>query len=219
MNEMLKPEDDRLEWIMWIDRDAMVLDSCRPLSVFVPPATEKYENVSLITNHDAFGLNAGVFMFRVNDWSTSLFNTILAYRYYRPDEELVLAEQTAMEKIIREDKWKDSVVRVPWYWFNAYPDEDKSVEKYRDGLEPNDLEWFRARKGDFVVHFAGDNSRSGRMPAWQDMLDQVGNVWEKGDVGRDITEEIQQYWSSYEKGSLTDAQISGEPQDEKRAER
>lgn len=212
MNEMLKPEDERLEWVMWIDRDAIVLDSCRPLSAFVPPATKEYEKVNLLYNHDAFGLNAGVFMFRVSDWSISLFNTILAFRYFRPDEDLVLAEQTAMEKIIHEDKWKDSIVRVPWYWFNAYPDEDKSVEKYRDNLEPEDLEWFRARKGDFVVHFAGDDGRSGRMPEWLDMLKDVGNVWEKGEVGRDITMEIEEYWSNWQSGTLTDAQKSGEPQ-------
>ncbi|CAO2656543.1 Nn.00g053460.m01.CDS01 [Neocucurbitaria sp. VM-36] len=211
MNEMLKPEDERLEWVMWIDRDAIVLDSCRPLSAFVPPATKEYDKVNLITNNDAGGLNAGVFLFRVNEWSVSLFNTILAFRYFRPDENLVLAEQTAMEKIVKEDKWKDSVVRVPWYWFNAYPDEDESVEKFQDGLEPENLEWFRARKGDFVVHFAGDEGRSGRMPGWLNMLDEVGNVWEKGDVGRDITEEIKEYWRSWKSGSLTSSQITGEP--------
>ncbi|KAF1842752.1 glycosyltransferase family 34 protein [Cucurbitaria berberidis CBS 394.84] len=214
MNEMLKPEDERLEWVMWIDRDAIVLDSCRPLSAFVPPATKDYETVNLIINNDGLGLNAGVFMFRVNEWSISLFNTILAYRYFRPDEELVLAEQTAMEKIINEEKWKDGVARVPWYWFNAYPDENESVEKYRDGLEPEDLEWFRARKGDFIVHFAGDDGRSGRMPEWLNMLGEVGNVWEKGETKRDITVEIQKYWRSWESGTLTDAQISGEPQND-----
>lgn len=212
MNEMLKPEEERLEWMMWIDRDAIILDSCRPLSSFVPPATPEFEKVHLITNHDAGGLNAGVFMFRVSDWSISLFNTILAFRYYRPDEHLVLAEQTAMEIITKEDKWKDSVVRVPWYWFNAYPDEEDSVKKYREGLEPADLEWFRARKGDFAVHFAGDDGRSGRMPDWLDMLQKLGNVWEKtNEVKRDITQEIEAYWNSYKSGSLTPSQISGEP--------
>lgn len=211
MNELLKPEAERTEWIMWIDRDAIVLDACRPLSMFLPPATAEFDKVNLITNNDAIGLNAGVFLFRVNEWSIALFNTILAFRYYRPDEHLVLAEQTAMEKIIHENKWKDGVVRVPWYWFNAYPDEEDSVTKYRDGLEPADLEWFRARKGDFVVHFAGDDGRSGRMPGWLDMLDQLGNVWEKGGARRDITKEISQYWTSYKEGNLTEQQISGQP--------
>lgn len=211
MNEMLRPKAVRAEWMMWIDRDAIVLDACRPLSMFLPPETEDFSKVNLITNNDGFGLNAGVFIFRVSEWSIALFNTILAFRYYRPDEKLVLAEQTAMEKIIKEDKWKESVVRVPWYWFNAYPDESDSVKKYSEGLESEDLEWFRARKGDFVVHFAGDDGRSGRMPDWLNMLQDLGNVWEKGGVRRDITKEIEEYWNSYKDGNLTDNQISGQP--------
>lgn len=210
MNEMLKPEAERLEWIMWIDRDAILLDPCRPLSSFLPPNTDEFKDVNLITNKDEFGLNAGVFIFKVSDWATDLFNTILAFRYFRPNEELVLAEQTAMEKIIGEEKWKKSVVRVPWYWFNAYPDEEDSVKKYKDGLEPDNLEWFRARKGDYVVHFAGDNGRSGRMPEWLSMLEQVGNVYEKKEQQRDVTKEIEQYWNAYKSKSLTDHQISGE---------
>jgi mannan polymerase II complex MNN10 subunit len=210
MNEMLKPAEERLEWIMWIDRDAIVLDPCRPLSSFLPPNTTEFQDVNLITNNDAFGLNAGVFIFKVSDWTTDLFNTILAFRYYRPDEQLVLAEQTAMEKIIGEEKWKKSVVRVPWYWFNAYPDEEDSVKKYKEGLEPENLEWFRARKGDYVVHFAGDDGRSGRMPQWLDMLQEVGNVYEKKEQQRDVTKEVARYWSSWQSKSLTEQQISGE---------
>jgi mannan polymerase II complex MNN10 subunit len=210
MNEMLKPEAERLEWVMWIDRDAILLDPCRPLSSFLPPNTDEFKDVNLITNNDAFGLNAGVFIFKVSNWSTDLFNTILAYRYFRPDEELVLAEQTAMEKIIHEKKWEKNVVRVPWYWFNAYPDEEDSVKKYREGLEPENLEWFRARKGDYAVHFAGDDGRSGRMPDWLNMLQEIGNVYEKNEQQRDVTKEIEQYWKDWKSNSLTDKQISGD---------
>lgn len=210
MNEMLKPANERLEWIMWIDRDAILLDPCRPLSSFLPPNTNEYKDVNLMYNNDAGGLNAGVFIFKVSDWATDLFNTILAFRYYRPDVQLVLAEQTALEKIIKEDKWKKSVVRVPWYWFNAYPDEEDSVKKYQEGLEPDNLEWFRARKGDYVVHFAGDDGRSGRMPEWLNMLAQLGNVYEKKEVVRDVSKEVEAYWKDFKEGKLSDAQITGE---------
>jgi len=212
MNEMLKPPASRLEWIMWMDRDAIILDPCRPLSAFLPPDTPEFEHINLVTNHDNLGLNAGVFLFRVNDWSIELLNTILAFRNYRPEEDLELAEQSAMEKVIEEDDWADAVVRVPWYWFNAYPDERDSVEVFKGGNQPQDLEWFRARKGDFAVHFAGDDGRSGRMLGWLDMLEELGNVWEDGEAVRDVTSEIQKYWKDYRNGELTGAQLSGEPQ-------
>jgi hypothetical protein len=46
------------------------------------------------------------------------------------------------------------------------------------------------------------------------MLASVGDVWEKGGTSRDVTPEIQKYWDSYDSGSLTDSQVSGEPQNE-----
>jgi mannan polymerase II complex MNN10 subunit len=172
----------------------------------------------LITNHDGIGLNAGVFIFRVGDWATELFNTILAFRYYyRPDEVLVLAEQIAMEKIIEKEKWKKSVVHIPRYWFNAYPDEEDSVRKYRKGVESEDLECFHARKGDYVVHFAGGDGRSDRMPEWLDMLQQVGNMYEKSEQQRDVTTEVERYWSSWLSELLTPEQISGEKWKEEKA--
>ncbi|KAL6703052.1 hypothetical protein ACN47E_010259 [Coniothyrium glycines] len=212
MKEMLKPESQRTEWFMWIDRDAIVLDACRPISMFLPPATEEYSKVNIIQNHDAFGLNNGIFLFRVNHWTIAFMNTILAFPYYRPEVELVQAEQTAQQEISMEDKWREGVVQVPWYWFNAFPDEKDSVRKYEEGLEPDDLEWFRARKGDFVVHFAGDHGRGERMLEWLDMQDRLGNVWEQGNVKRDITAEIEKFWRSWKDNSLTDVQITGEPQ-------
>jgi mannan polymerase II complex MNN10 subunit len=211
MNEVVKPEQERLEWIMWMDRDAIILDACRPLSSILLRATPDFEHVNLITNNDTLGLNNGIFLFRVNDWSIELFKSILAFRYFRPDIELKQEEQTAMEIIMQEEKWKNGTVTVPWYWFNAYPSSFNSAAKYRSG-PPEGEEWFRARKGDFVVHFAGDGDRARRMLEWHDMLESMGNVWEKDDALRDVTSEIENYWASYGSGRLTDGQRSGEPQ-------
>lgn len=212
MNEMLEPEESRLEWILWIDRDAIILDPCRPLSSFLPPNISEFDHVNLITNNDEIGLNAGVFLFRVNEWSVQLFNTILAFRYYRPEEDLVLAEQTAMEKVLQEPRWQGEYVQVPWYWFNAYPAPDDSVEDFEAGTEPDDLEWFRARKGDFVVHFAGDEGRSERMVQWLNVVEGM-DVWEAGDAKTDVSTEIRQYWESYRARNLTQGQVSGDPRD------
>jgi mannan polymerase II complex MNN10 subunit len=207
MNEMLKPPSSRLEWVMWTDRDALILDACRPLSSFLPPPTPEYADVHLITNEDAFGLNAGVFLFRINDWSISFFNAVLAYPYYRPDEDLLFAEQTAMWNVMRDDAWTNSTVRVPWYWFNAYPVEGGSTETFETGRDPG--EYFRARKGDFIAHFAGHTERREEMPTWENMLRKMGNVW-LGSVQRDVTGEVQDYWKDWARGTLSKGQISGE---------
>lgn len=210
MEEMLKPASTRLEWIMWIDRDAIILDACRPLSSFLPPNDPAFDKIQLITNEDAYSFNAGIFMFKVGPWMIDFFNTVLAIRYYRPDTQLPTAEQTALDIIMKEEERKDNFVRVPWYWFNAYPDETDSVARYKQGQEPADLEWFRARKGDFAVHFAGDSGRSVRMVEWEDMIKEMGNVWE-GDTLRDVSDEIAKYWDSWKHDRLSTKQITGDP--------
>jgi hypothetical protein len=36
MREMMKPAKERLEWIMRVDRNTMLLDQCHPISSFLP---------------------------------------------------------------------------------------------------------------------------------------------------------------------------------------
>ncbi|KAL6168093.1 hypothetical protein ACJQWK_05754 [Exserohilum turcicum] len=208
LNELQKPKESRLEWIMWIDRDVIVLDPCRPLSSYLPPDTAEFHDINFIASHDTVGLNAGMFLFKVNQWSVNLFSAVLAFRYYRPDEAIDYAEQTAMDKILQTDAWFPGVAQVPWYWFNAYPDEKNSIEVYMDGSRPKDLEWFRARKGDFAVHFAGDDGRSQRMVWWLDAIENM-DVWKNGDAKVDVTAEINEYWHAYRNKNLTDEQKAG----------
>jgi mannan polymerase II complex MNN10 subunit len=212
-NEMLKPKEERLEWILWIDRDAIILDPCRPLSSFLPPNTSEFEHINLIVNQDAGDLNAGLFFFKVNEWSARLFTTILAFRYYRPDEDLPSAEQTAMSKLLSEgDKWSKGFVRVPWYWFNAYPAPKNSIVDFKAGIEPDNWQWYQARKGDFVVHFAGDDGREERMLQWLDVVERM-DVWKEGSERADITDEVHQYWDSLREGTLAQWQQTGDPKD------
>ena len=198
LTELLKPEDERLEWIVWMDRDAIILDTCRPLSSFLPPENSpEYEKFHMITNKDNIGFNAGIFMFRVSEWASQLFSATMAYPIFKPEVKLNLEEQTAMDHIIRSDGWKDHVAQVPQYWFNSYVDgENESVAHFVAGTERENMEPWRVRKGDFLIHFAGIRERTWRMLDWIDMLADVGNVWESG-VTRDITAEITKYWDSF----------------------
>ncbi|EUC41706.1 glycosyltransferase family 34 protein [Bipolaris oryzae ATCC 44560] len=214
-NELLKPKNKRLEWILWIDRDAIIIDPCRPLSSFLPPDTPEYANVNLIVNRDAGDLNAGLFLFKVNEWSANLFSTILGYRYYRPDDKLPSAEQTAMSRLISEPAWAGKVAWVPWYWFNAYPAPNNSIVDFAAGNEPKSLKWFQARKGHFVVHFAGDDGRSARMLEWEDVIETM-DVWREGTAKVDVTAEVKRYWDAFRSGALKLWQKTGDPRDKEK---
>lgn len=214
LDEMLKPPSKRLEWLFWVDRDTLILDQCRPISSFLPfeePALdekasegdesdeEAEEKVGgethLIVTNDWNGLNNGVFLVRVNQWAVDLFSDINAFRYYRPNVSLPFTEQSAMEIVMKEPKFEPNVQVVPQYWFNAYPQAspgDFETKTDTEGLKP-----YHARRGDFLLHFAGRGGRDKLINEWTDMLVPRGGLWLPEEVQRDNTRGIRNFWSRF----------------------
>ncbi|KAH9859394.1 hypothetical protein IAQ61_011175 [Plenodomus lingam] len=211
--ELLKPERERLEWLFWADRDTLILDQCRPLSSFLPPKSPEFDKVNFLAIHDAYGLNYGVFFIRVNTWAINFFYNILSYPYYKPQDELIFAEQSAAARLLEADpKYGDHFARVPWYWFNAYPmDDDNGTIPYVSNVHPDEYEYFRPRKGDFLAHFAGHGKRLEEMVTWAYALEKVGDVWvnKEEEERRDVTSDIGNYWRAYKEGTLTDKMKTG----------
>jgi len=71
-----------------------------PLDIFVPPE-DRFPNVHLLCTDDRHGLNNGVFMLRVSDWSFKMFSAALAFHEFMPSVELKYTEQSAMEEVIK----------------------------------------------------------------------------------------------------------------------
>jgi mannan polymerase II complex MNN10 subunit len=212
MREMMKPTKERLEWIMWVDRDTMILDQCRPISSFLP--TEKSrsswwrqgtqrshdsrdgtnrEDVNLLVTNDFNGLNNGIFIVRVNEWAISLFTAILAFRHYAPDIQLPFTEQSAMQHVIQTEQFKSQTQFVPQHWFNAYDNGGPAIFAQRDdttGLDPN-----RVRRGDYLVHFAGSPKKDKAINEYSEMLQTLPDIWEHGTVQRDVSENITDFWT------------------------
>jgi mannan polymerase II complex MNN10 subunit len=95
-----------------MDRDAMILDQCRPISSFLPKDKSRTTSwwrrsqsqeggtnrtdVNLLVTNDFSGLNNGTFILRVNEWAVSLFTAVLAFRHFESHVELPFTEQSAM---------------------------------------------------------------------------------------------------------------------------
>lgn len=194
MREMLKPEDERIEWLMWVDRDTLILDQCRPIESFLPPESDSSDTntTHLLVNNDANGLNNGIFLIRVSSWAIELFSAILAFPHYRPDVTLRFTEQSAMEETILDPRFGRKVQFVPQHWFNGYPKGEPQEFVARmdeDGLGEGDV-----RRGDFLVHLAGHNDKEGAIKEWLGVLKALPNVWEHQTVQRDISGEVAQFW-------------------------
>lgn len=203
MSEMLKPERQRLEWIMWADRDTMILDLCRPTSSFLPPLPSSSSEhgtyipanateIHLLVTNDFNGLNNGVFFLRVSEWSVALFTSILAFRHYEPDVVLPWSEQSAMEHVISSEHFRHQTQFVPQHWFNAYDIGGAKAYATRDNVM--DLSDMTVRRGDFLVHFAGSQDKKKVIEEWVGMLGREGDVWEKETVQRDVSEDIVSFW-------------------------
>ena len=216
LREMLKPESKRLEWLVWVDGDSLILDQCRPATSFLPstlssqPLSKRWRRdeikmgeapspeINLIATHDPNGLNNGIFLLRVSQWAVSLFTAILAYRHYNPDVHLRFSDQSAMELLLADDEFKDQVQYVPQHWFNAFPKGEPQDFLQRNGTELEALEDMQVRKGDWLVHMAGHHYKDQALNGWYDMLEGMEDVWESGDLQRDLGGEVARWWE--EKG-------------------
>lgn len=246
MEEMMKPDDERLEWIFWADRDTMILDQCRPISSFLPPerpaserprpppppgffsrlfsalgfsrfATPERKDIHLLVSNDKNGLNAGIFLLRVSQTSISLLTAMLSYPTHHPKTRLRFKEQTAMSLLVKTPEFRKHTQVVPQHWFNSYTytdrdakgnnrgyhgdegDIDSGAAVYAErtnltGLEGGFKEGY-VRRGDFLVHFAGNKKKEQNVERWAKVLDRESVVWSgKAGVQRDSVEEVARFW-------------------------
>ncbi|KAK5107467.1 hypothetical protein LTR62_001265 [Meristemomyces frigidus] len=181
LRELAKPESERLEWIMWVDADTIILNPRIPIEVFLPPPD--FEDVHLVYTNDWNGLNNGIFPIKVNRWAADLFSAIMSYRYYRPDAPLQFRDQSAMDALLHEPKFAKHIAAVPQRWFNAYQGE------HNETLAP-----FQIRRGDLLVHFAGVPGRDERMAYWLDRAEQHLDDWEMPLKSTSYPQEARTYW-------------------------
>ncbi|KAI9729519.1 MAG: hypothetical protein M1818_008491 [Claussenomyces sp. TS43310] len=169
LQELTLPEDVRLQWLMWNDADIVIMNSQISLDTFIPPQIE-FDYVNLLVTNDRHGLNNGVFLIRVNDWSVKLLSEVIAFHKVRPNVHLKYSEQSALENVIQDAAWRKAVVEVPQYWFNAYP---TSTDKEK--FKPHEF-----RAGGLQIHFAGnkDGGRSDRMNQWMNISEQLLPEWD-----------------------------------------
>ncbi|KAL8829324.1 MAG: hypothetical protein Q9191_002078 [Dirinaria sp. TL-2023a] len=166
LEELRKPEARRLKWLLWVDADTVVTNPKLPLDIFLPP--DEFPHLHLLTTADPNGLNNGIFFLKVHPWSVELLSSVIAYRIFRPDEELRFRDQSALQVLLKEKRFRRNFVIVPQRWFNAYQPE-------HDGSRTLP---FQILPGDLLVHFAGVPNRGPRMRVWLDRAEKHLPEWE-----------------------------------------
>ncbi|KAH0264677.1 glycosyltransferase family 34 protein, partial [Aureobasidium melanogenum] len=183
LRELAKPQEERLEWLLWVDADTIMLNPYVPLEIFLPPSPQ-FDDVHLLVTNDWNGLNNGVFPVRVNQWAVELFSAIISSRYYNPDQDLTFRDQSAMNLLLKDKKFAAHTVDAPQRWFNAYQGE------HNETLAP-----YQVRRGDFLVHFAGVINRDERIPFWLDRVEQHLPDWEMEVQHTSYPAEVKDFWN------------------------
>ncbi|QLI70630.1 uncharacterized protein G6M90_00g068290 [Metarhizium brunneum] len=206
LNELVKSPQERLEWIFWADRDTVILDYCRSPASFIAEEirsnnettdTTQGPDINLLITNDHNGLMAGVFIIRVCEWSVKFLSDVLAFRTFRPGVDLPYHEQTAMEILLKEDKYKENVAYIPQHWINNYRGD--TAEDFVNRSDASDMAYWVARRGDFALHFAGSGNKSGNIMEYAGVGEEVFDAIHGGSILRNISMDIEEFWGTYKK--------------------
>ena len=192
LEELEKPEDTRLKWLMWIDADVVLMNQEIPLEIFLPG--DEWDDIHCLVTNDFHGLNNGVFFLRVHEWSVWLISAVLSTKVWQPKVKLRWGDQTALERQLATEQFIHQTRHVPQRWFNAFagdrgkPDPDPWTAPTR--FRPSSV-----KEGDLLVHFpAHYDARARRMNTWLDVAEKHAAPWEVPLDNTTYMEEIAQYW-------------------------
>ena len=167
----------------WVDADTVVTNPKLPLDIFLPP--DEFPHLHLLTTADPNGLNNGVFFLKVHSWSVELLSSVIAYRAFRPDEELRFRDQSALQVMLKERQFRRNFVIVPQRWFNSYQAE-------HDGSRTLP---FQILPGDLLVHFPGVPNRGSRMRVWLERAEKHLPEWELELEHTNYPNETKTFWA------------------------
>ncbi|KAI9732445.1 MAG: hypothetical protein M1834_001653 [Cirrosporium novae-zelandiae] len=203
LNELTKPEEERLQWLLWFDADTIITNPNIPLDIFLPPDDFSYIHI-LLTN-DWNGLNNGVFPIRVHSWSVELMSAVIAFKTYHPDVLLTFRDQSALSEVLKEPRFLKQSMYLPQRWFNAYQGE------INETVHP-----FQARRGDMLVHFPGlpRETRDERMGLWLDRADKHLPEWEIDLIHTSYPSEVKEFWAGKRLELETDRNVATDARSE-----
>lgn len=198
MSELEKPESQRLEWLVWVDGDTVIMNPNIPLDIFLPPAKD-WEHIHAVMTNDHRGLNNGVFFLRIHPWSVSLMNACMNTPIHDPTVELEFEDQSALQYWLNKEEFMNNTVHVPQRWFNAYAGYRGSPHGlFADPLQPQySVRPNSVKEGDLLVHHAGHKSlRAQRMVPWIETAERHLPTWELALESTNYTTEIADFWAN-----------------------
>lgn len=188
MEELKRPREEQAEWVVWYDADTLILNPNIQWELFLPPAA--FPDINFMATKNVDGFNAGLFFFRVDEWSVELLSDAYSLRRLRPEIEISgNIEQNAMKYLFGQESNKKHVLYQPQLWYN--------------GVKGNLRAETEIKEGDMLVHFAGINHdneeemKSELMNQWFAKIEQQPDAWEIPLEKTKYPREIETFWKAY----------------------
>ena len=136
------------------------------------------------------GFNAGLFFFRVNEWSVELLSDAYSLRRLRPEIDIRgNIEQNSMKYLFGLEQHKKHILYQPQSWYNGMKGSPRSETEINDG--------------DLLVHFAGINHdgeeemKNDIMAKWFADLEQNPDKWQVPLEKTKYPRAIEAFWKTY----------------------
>jgi len=171
----------------WVDADTVITNPNIPLDIFLPP--EQFPHLHLLVTADPHGLNNGIFFLKVHPWSVGLLSAVIAYPTFRSNQKLEWRDQSALEALVKDKKFRGNFAILPQRWFNSYQAE-------RDGSRKLP---FQFMAGDLLVHFPGVPDRDARMKHYLDRAEHHPTAWEVPLESTEYLNETKGFWAEQQR--------------------
>lgn len=163
------------------------------------------------------GFNAGLFFFRVDEWSVEILSDAYALRRLRPEIDIQgNIEQNALKYLFGQEPNKKHVLYQPQLWYNGFKGDERAETEISEG--------------DMLVHFAGINhdyekeKKNEIMSRWFARMAEQPDEWQVPLEKTKYPKEIEAFWTTFKaaKDMLDTVHVkpdsqSGPDQDVKRA--
>ena len=136
------------------------------------------------------GFNAGLFFFRVHEWSAEILSDTYSLRRLRPEIDITgNIEQNSMKHLFGEESNKKHIIYQPQLWYNGMQGQERAETEIMGG--------------DMLVHFAGVNhdgeghKKTELMSQWFEVIDQHPEEWQIPLEQTKYPREIEDFWKLY----------------------
>lgn len=174
----------------WYDADTLILNPNIQWELFLPPAA--FANINFMATKNVDGVNAGLFFFRVDEWSVEFLSDTYSLGRLRPEIDISgNIEQNSMKYLLSQDQVKKHIIYQPQSWYNGF---------HGDGRADTEI-----NEGDMLVHFAGINhdDEEGRknelMSEWFAKIEKEPEKWQVPLEKTKYPKAIEAFWKTYEK--------------------